>query len=260
MSSATQTKVADSQNEPRIATRSEWLAARKDFLTKEKLFTHLRDDLLRQRRALPWEKVETSYTFDSPHGRVTLSELFGGKSQLVIYHFMLGPEWTEGCPGCSLAADGFTGSIPHLEQRDTAFAAVSRAPLAKIEEFRKRMGWNFKWVSSNGTEFNYDYGVSFKPEQNGNSTPIYNYGTTPFGESEAPGLSVFARKGGEVYHTYSTYGRGLEPLLGVYDLLDWTPVGRGEEGLAMPMSWVRHHDKYQHSDGVAPGCCEHQKQ
>ena len=134
-----------------------------------------------------------SYTFDSPAGRITLADLFGGKSQLVIYHFMLGPEWTE-APRCSLAADGFAGSIPHLEQRDTAFAAVSRAPLAKIEEFRKRMGWNFKWVSSNGTELNYDYGVSFKPEQNGKSNPVYNYGTTAFGESEAPGLSVLARK------------------------------------------------------------------
>jgi predicted dithiol-disulfide oxidoreductase (DUF899 family) len=256
MSSATQTKVSlGVADEPRIASHAEWLAARKDFLTKEKQLTHLRDELARQRRELPWEKVEKPYTFDAPDGRVTLAELFGGKSQLVIYHFMLGPDWPEGCPSCSLAADSFAGAIPHLEQRDVAFACVSRAPIEKIEAFRKRMGWYFNWVSSNANDFNVDYAVTFTPAQLESKTPIYNYETSGFPATEAPGLSVFARKGGEIFHTYSTYGRGLEPMLGVYDFLDWTPVGRGEEGLAMPMSWVRHHDKYDTHTQRASSCC-----
>jgi predicted dithiol-disulfide oxidoreductase (DUF899 family) len=259
MSAATQIKVTDISNEPRIATHREWLAARKDFLTKEKQLTRLRDDLARQRRELPWERVEQNYIFGAPHSRVTLAELFRGKSQLAIYHFMLGPDWPEGCPGCSLAADGFTGSIPHLEQRDVAFAAVSRAPISQIEAFRKRMGWNFNWVSSLACDFNFDYGVSFTPEQTAAKIPNYNYETAVFTQPEAPGLSVFARKGAEIFHTYSTYGRGLEPLLGVYHLLDWTPVGRGEEGLSMPMSWVRHHDKYENAPAGLPACCDHPK-
>jgi predicted dithiol-disulfide oxidoreductase (DUF899 family) len=259
MSTAAQIKVADSPNEPRIASHLEWLAARKDLLTKEKQLTRLRDDLARQRRSLPWEKIEKNYTFEGAHGRVTLAELFGGQSQLVIYHFMLGPDWPEGCPGCSLAADGFTGSIPHLEARDVAFAVVSRATIAEIAKFRDRMGWNFNWVSSNASDFNFDYGVSFTPDQTAAKAPNYNYETAVFTQPEAPGLSVFARNGSEIYHTYSTYGRGLEPLLGVYDLLDWTPVGRGEEGLSMPMSWVRHHDKYEHVRTAASNCCNHHK-
>jgi predicted dithiol-disulfide oxidoreductase (DUF899 family) len=260
MSTATQTHLTarrpEPADEPRIATHSEWIAARKDFLSKEKQLTHLRDELARLRRELPWEKVEKSYVFEGPNGRVSLADLFGGKSQLVIYHFMFGPDWEAGCPSCSMVADGFSGSIVHLEQRDAAFAAVSRAPIAKIEAFRKRLGWNFNWVSSHASDFNFDYGVSFTPEQTAAKKPNYNYDTVVLPLEEAPGLSVFAKKGGEVYHTYSTYGRGLEPMLVVYDLLDWTPVGRGEEGLARPMSWVRHHDRYE-TKSATPECCGH---
>jgi predicted dithiol-disulfide oxidoreductase (DUF899 family) len=242
---------------PKIASHAEWLAARKEFLAKEKQLTHLRDELARLRRELPWEKVEKPYAFDGANGKVSLADLFNGKSQLVMYHFMLGPEWEAGCPSCSMAADGFDNAVLHFEQRDSAFAVVSRAPYAKVADFKKRMGWKFNWVSSYGTDFNFDYGVSFTPEQlAAKGAPIYNYATTSFPADEAPGLSAFAKQGRDVYHTYSTYGRGLEPLLGVYNLLDWSPMGRGEEGLSHPMSWVRHHDKYE-SSPAAHTCCEH---
>ncbi|MGC2721647.1 MAG: DUF899 domain-containing protein [Candidatus Acidiferrales bacterium] len=260
MSTATQTHLAASTpepvDEPRIATHSEWIAARKDFLSKEKQLTHMRDELARLRRELPWEKVEKPYSFDGPHGRVSLAELFGDKSQLVIYHFMFAPEWEAGCSSCSMVADGINASIVHFDQRDVAFSAVSRAPIAKLEAFRKRLGWDFNWVSSHASDFNYDYRVSFTPDQVAAKIPNYNYDTVVFPMDEAPGLSVFAKKGGDVYHTYSTFGRGLEPMLVVYDLLDWTPVGRGEEGLARPMSWVRHRDRYE-TKTAALRCCEH---
>jgi predicted dithiol-disulfide oxidoreductase (DUF899 family) len=248
--------ITSKSDQPEVVTRSQWLLARKDFLSKEKQLTHLRDELARCRRELPWEKVEKPYTFEGASGRVSLADLFNGKSQLVIYHFMLGPEWEAGCPSCSLAADGFDASIPHFEQRDSSFVAVSRAPYAKLAEFKKRMGWKFNWVSSYGTDFNFDFGVSFTPEQLASGKNTYNYGTMAFRQEEAPGLSAFAKQAGEVYHTYSTYGRGLEPLLSVYNLLDYSPIGRGEEGLTFPMAWVRHHDKYE-SKPAAHTCCEH---
>jgi predicted dithiol-disulfide oxidoreductase (DUF899 family) len=231
---------------PSIVSRDEWLAARRAHLTKEKELTRLYDGLREERQRLPWVAVERSYTFDAAEGAVTLGELFDGKSQLVIYHFMFGPDWQEGCPSCSLLADHVDPSLPHLGARDVAFAAVSRATIAQIEAFRKRMGWQFRWVSSNGNDFNRDYHVSFSKDEVAAGTSEYNFGTgAPFPIEEAPGLSVFSRdESGRVYHTYSSYGRGPEPFLGVYHFLDVVPKGRDESGLPWPMAWVRHHDRY----------------
>src|SRR5580698_1563637 len=195
---------------PKVVSQTEWLAARKELLVKEKEFTRLRDELSRQRRNLPWEKVEKQYIFDGPNGKVSLADLFDGRNQLIIYHFMLGPDWKEGCPSCSYLMDHLDGAIGHLKARDVTFALVSRAPLATIESFKKRMGWHFPWVSSHGNDFNGDFGVSYTKEQIAAGRPSYNFGTIPpFGE-ECPGLSVFAKDAdGRVYHTYSTYARGL---------------------------------------------------
>ena len=229
---------------PRIVSRDEWLAARKALLDKEKIFTRERDALAQERRRLPMVRVEKQYVFDAPQGKQTLSDLFGGRSQLAVYHFMFGPEWKEGCPSCSMAADHFDGSAIHLAQRDVSFVAISRAPLAQIEVFKKRMGWRFSWVSSNANGFNHDYGVSFTKDELGNGKP-YNFNTSSFPNEEAPGLSVFYKEpSGEIFHTYSTYGRGLEALLGPYTFLDLVPKGRDESALPYPMAWVRHHDKY----------------
>ncbi len=233
---------------------AEWLKARKELLKKEKEFTRLRDELSRQRRELPWEKVEKSYVFEGPTGKVSLAELFKGRSQLVVYHFMLGPGWEPGCPSCSFLADNFDGARVHLEQRDTAFAVISRATPPEIEAFKKRMGWRFPWVSSFGSDFNYDYKVSFKKEDLEKGKLPYNYETLA-GWEEAPGLSVFYKDaGGEIYHTYSTYARGLDILLTTYNLLDMTPKGRDEEGMTPhAMAWVRHHDRYEGGEGAS--CC-----
>lgn len=228
-----------------VASHAEWLAARRAFLAKEKEFTRLRDELSRQRRALPWERVEKPYGFDSTQGKITLAELFDGRSQLVVYHFMFGPGWEAGCPSCSYLADHFDGPAVHLANRDTTLAVVSRAPLAEIEAFKKRMGWKFRWVSSFGGDFNYDYQVSFRPGEKASGKVVYNYAAGEFPSEEAPGLSVFAKDGaGEVFHTYSSYARGLDILVGAYNFLDLVPKGRDEEGLAFSMSWVRHHDRY----------------
>lgn len=230
---------------PRIVPQEEWLAARKELLAKEKELTRLRDELSKKRRELPWQKVEKQYVFDGPNGKETLADLFDGRSQLVVYHFMFGPDWKEGCPSCSLAADHFDRSVIHLAQRDVTMIAVSRAPLSQIEEFRKRMSWQFKWVSSSANEFNYDYNVSFKKEELA-SGKNYNFATSNFPREEAPGLSVFYKdEAGKIFHTYSTYGRGLEGLLGQYTILDLVPKGRDEDGMVPhPMAWVRHHDRY----------------
>ena len=227
---------------PRIVSHAEWLEARKAHLAKEKEFTRARDELARQRRELPWVKVEEPYTFDAAEGRVSLGDLFGGKGQLLIYHFMMGPDWEEGCPSCSFWADNYNGVDVHLAHRDTALVAVSRAPLAKIDAYKKRMGWTFRWVSSAGSDFNFDYDASFKPDEEGLR---YNFGTIkPFGE-ETPGISAFRRgDGGEIYHTYSTYARGLDMLNGAYRLLDLTSKGRDEQDLPWPMAWVKRHDRY----------------
>ena len=229
----------------KIVSQAEWVAARKDLLAKEKEFTRQRDAISAERRKLPWVKVEKNYVFDSPAGKKTLADLFGAKSQLIVYHFMLGPGWAEGCPSCSYLGDHFDGSLVHLAHRDVAFTAVSRAPIAEIQAFQKRMGWKFPWASSFETDFNFDYHVSFAQDEFASGKVYYNYTETKFPSEEAPGLSVFQKDGaGAVFHTYSTYGRGLDIFLGAYNFLDHVPKGRDEEGLKNTMAWVRHHDKY----------------
>lgn len=230
---------------PKIVSREEWLAARKKLLAREKQLTHERDAVAAERRELPWVKVEKDYVFDSPTGKKTLAELFNGKSQLIVYHFMFGPEWQEGCPSCSFLMDHTDGTLVHLAQRDVAFAAVSRAPFAKIEAFKKRMGWRFPWVSAFGTDFNYDYHVSFKKEEKAQGKVYYNFDMTEFPSEEAPGISVFYKdKNGAIFHTYSSYARGTETGVGTYSYLDLVPKGRDEDHLPFTMSWVRHHDRY----------------
>lgn len=236
-----------------VVSHEEWLAARTAFLDKEKEFTRQRDELSRQRRALPWEKVDKRYEFDSTQGKRMLADLFHGRSQLIVYHFMLGPGWQQGCQSCSLIADHFDGLTIHLANRDTMLAVVSRAPLAEIEAFKQRMGWKFQWVSSFGSDFNFDYQVSFKPEEKAGGKVAYNYGQREFPSDEGPGASVFAKNAaGEVFHTYSTYARGLDILMGVYNFLDLVPKGRDEDGFDFSMSWVRHHDRYTEGYVVDP--------
>jgi len=230
---------------PKVVSHAEWLSARKQHLAKEKEFTRLRDELSRQRRELPWEQVEKDYVFDVPGGRQTLANLFDGRSQLIVYHFMLAPGWTEGCRGCSFLGDHFDGSTIHLANRDVTLVAVSRAPLAEIEVFKKRMGWRFRWVSSFENNFNYDYHVSFTKDELAGSSMEYNYQLEEFPSEEAPGLSVFAKdEEGNIFHTYSAYARGLDILVGTYNFLDLVPKGRDEEGLPQTMAWLRHHDNY----------------
>lgn len=229
----------------KVVTHKEWLTARKRLLVKEKKFSRLRDQLNQARRELPWEKVEKDYTFESPEGKVTLSELFGGKSQLVIYHFMFGPGWKEGCPHCSFWADHYDGVNHHLGQRDTAFAVVSRAPLKELQPFKKRMGWKFKWVSSHQTDFNFDLNVSFTPEQIRDGTQFYNYAPLQMDIDEREGVSAFYQDGnGNIYHTYSSYARGIDLLNTTYNFLDLTAKGR-DENPDHPQDWVRYHDKYR---------------
>jgi len=231
-------------SQPRIVSRDEWLAARKQHLSKEKELTRLRDDLSAERRELPWVRVDKPYAFEGSKGKETLADLFDGRSQLVIYHFMFGPEWEQGCPSCSWAADNIDGNVVHLNARDVTVAMVSRAPLALIEAFKRRMGWRFKWVSSYGTDFNYDYHVSFTKEEMAKGNVHYNFGPNGFPSDEAPGVSVFYKNGeGEIFHTYSSYARGAESLLGGYYFFDIVPKGRDEEK-PWTMSWVRHHDRY----------------
>jgi predicted dithiol-disulfide oxidoreductase (DUF899 family) len=233
---------------PKVVPQAEWLAARKELLKKEKEFSRLRDQLSRQRRELPWEKVEKKYVFDGPGGKESLSNLFGGKSQLIIYHFMFGPEWKEGCPSCSFVADHIDGTLAHLAQRDVTLMAVSRATWPQIEAFKKRMGWRFKWVSSSGSDFNYDYHVSFTKDEVAKREMYYNYQTQEFPSEEGPGTSVFYKDAaGEIFHTYSTFGRGGDLLIGAYNYLDLAPKGRDEDALPFTMAWIRHHDRY--SDG-----------
>ena len=230
---------------PKVVSEAEWLAARKDLLAKEKEFTRQRDALSSERRKMPWVKVEKNYVFDAADGKKTLGDLFGGKSQLIVYHFMFGPGWEEGCPSCSLLADHFDGSVVHLAHRDVTFVVVSRAPLPHIDAFKKRMGWHFPWVSSYGSEFNPDYHVSVTKDETAKGKVYYNYQETTFPSEERPGLSVFYKDGtGSVFHTYSSYARGLDILIGAYNFLDLAPKGRDEAGLKYGMAWVRHHDKY----------------
>jgi predicted dithiol-disulfide oxidoreductase (DUF899 family) len=229
----------------RIVSEAEWLEARKALLVREKAFMRERDELSRQRRDLPWVAVSKDYRFETEAGTKSLAALFGNKSQLVIYHFMYGPDWEAGCKSCSLMAESFDRNAVHLAARDVTFVSASRAPLGKLLAFRKRMGWQFDWVSSQGSDFNYDYHVSFTPEEREKGEIVYNYASSSFPSDEAPGLSVFYKdQDGRVYHTYSTYGRGLDPMLAVYQYLDLVPKGRDEDSLSYGMEWVRLRDEY----------------
>jgi predicted dithiol-disulfide oxidoreductase (DUF899 family) len=237
----------DGPMEHRIVSQDEWLAARKAHLVREKEFTRLRDQLSAERRELPWVKVEKNYMFDGPNGKETLADLFAGRSQLLVYHFMLGPEWEAGCKSCSFLADHIDGSVIHLAHRDVTFVVVSRAPLSKIEAYKKRLGWRFKWVSSFGSDFNSDYHVSFTQDDLAKGATYYNYQVRESqDEGEAPGASVFYKDGtGAIFHTYSAYARGLDMLVGAYNYLDLVPKGRDEDGLPFTMDWVRRHDEYE---------------
>lgn len=238
---------------PRVVTRSEWLEARKALLAKEKAMTRQLDSLRAERRQMPWVKVEESYVFEGPEGPLTLADLFRGRNQLAVYHFMLTPGSDHICPGCSLLSDHVDAARQHFEHADLAFAAVSRVPIERIDAVKRRMGWTFPWVSSHGTEFNFDFGVSFKPEEIAAGRAFYNYGTPIKQSEDMHGTSIFARDdAGAVYHTYSTYARGDEPMIGAFHWLDLTPKGRNEQGV---MSWVKLHDEYASGDDAASVCC-----
>ena len=230
----------------KVVSREEWLIVRQQHLAKEKEFTRLRDHLSQERRDLPWVKVDKPYIFEGLNGKESLSEVFAGRSQLLVYHFMFGPEWSEGCKSCSFWADNFNSIIVHLNQRDAMMVAISRAPLEKLLAFQKRMGWTFKWLSSYGSDFNSDFHVSFTKDDLAKGPTYYNYRVRETqAEGEAPGLSVFHRDAsGTIFHTYSCYGRGLDMLNGAYHHLDVLPKGRDEAGLSYPQEWVKHHDKY----------------
>lgn len=245
-----------------VVSQDEWLAARRLLLAREKELTAQRDLVNAERRRLPWLKVEKDYVFEGHAGKETLVSLFEGRSQLVVYHFMFGPGWKEGCPNCSFVADHIDGALPHLAARDITLAVVSRAPLAELAPFRRRMGWRFKWVSSLGNDFNHDYRVSFTQQELNSGRIDYNYRMNEVegdGMQDLHGLSVFCQDGqGNLFHTYSSYGRGVDLLVGAYNYMDLTPKGRDEDGLPFTMSWLRHHDKYGPQDAShkpAAACC-----
>lgn len=256
------TAIADARtvNHP-VVSKDRWVSERKALLAREKELTHLRDQIAQERRALPWERIEKNYVFDTAEGPKALSDLFDGRCQLLVQHFMLGPDWEQGCQSCSYMADHTDGMNVHLAHRDITLVAVSRAPLATIERFRQRMGWQFKWVSSHDSDFNYDFNVSFKPEEIAKGEVCYNFGMQPFPHDEAPGISVFYKNdAGEVFHTYSTYGRGVEVMMGAYNMMDLTPKGRGERDVPNKMEWIRHHDRYEPEAAAAASkaasCCD----
>jgi len=238
----------------KTVSRAEWLEARRALLAKEKELLHAKEQLRRETRDLPWVKVEKSYVFDGPNGKETLSDLFAGRSQLIVKHFMLGPGWQQGCLGCSFGADQVDGSVVHLINHDVMFVAVSRAPYPEIAAFHKRMGWGFKWVSSFGSDFNFDYHVSFTEEEKRRGKVFYNFETTDWMSDELPGYSVFYKdEAGDIFHTYSTFARGTELVGGVYGFLDVTPKGRNEPSGGNLTAWVRYHDKYEEKSGDS--CC-----
>jgi predicted dithiol-disulfide oxidoreductase (DUF899 family) len=239
----------------KTVSREEWIAARKAHLAHEKEFTKARERLNEERRALPWVRLDKDYVFDGANGKQTLGDLFKGRSQLIVQHFMFAPDWDAGCKSCSFWADGFERMIPHLAARDTAMVAISRAPLAKLAAFKQRMGWTFDWLSSQESDFNYDFAVTFTPQEITAGHQRYNFGTTGFGAEEAPGISVFYRdEAGSIFHTYSCFARGLDMMNAAYHYLDLTPLGRHEEGLPYPMDWVRLRDQYQPAP-VQASCC-----
>ncbi len=238
-----------------VVSKDEWLKARMELLQKEKAFTRQRDQLSRERRELPWVNIDKDYVFDTPKGKETLSELFESRSQLLVYHFMFGRDWEEGCPSCSFLADNFDGIDIHLKHRDVTLLAISQAPLHILQEFQARLRWNFKWASSFANDFSKDFHVSFTPEEMQAGNAQYNYEACKPPSEELPGASVFVKdEAGSVFHTYSTYSRGLDMLIGTYHFLDLVPKGRDEDGLAWPMEWVRHHDKYEDSPDNK-SCC-----
>ncbi len=228
----------------RIVSDQEWLAARKELLEEEKKFQAARDELANKRRALPWRAVKAEYVFETEHGRKSLAELFGAATQLLVYHFMFHPEWDAGCKSCSFWADTYDGSVAHLAARDVSLVAISRAPLELLLAYRERMGWTFPWASSATNSFNYDFGVSFSPKQIASGTASYNYEQGNAAIEELPGISVFARDGDSVFHTYSTFARGLDPFNATYQLLDIVPRGRDEASLTYPQEWVKRRDEY----------------
>jgi predicted dithiol-disulfide oxidoreductase (DUF899 family) len=235
---------ANEINNPRVVSEGEWLVARKDLLTREKELTRLRDEVSRHRRELPWVKVDKEYLFEGPDGKETLADLFDGRSQLIVYHFMFGPRWEEGCKSCSYLADHFDGANWHLPHRDVTLAVISRAPLSELEPYKKRMDWRFKWLSSHGNDFNFDYHVSATDDEKAKKKMFYNYQTDELLSDEMPGLSVFYKdEDGQIFHTYSTYARGLDMLVGTYNFLDLVPKGR-DENPDSTMDWVRRHDNY----------------
>ncbi len=244
--------MTSTMEERKIVTAEEWIKARKELLAEEKALTRRRDEVDRKRRELPWTRLEKKYVFDGSQGKKTLAELFNGRSQLIVSHFMFGPDWKEGCVGCSFRSDHVDGALAHLEHHDVSFVTVSRAPLPEIEVFRARMGWRFPWVSSYGNDFNYDFGVSFRKEEIATGKVSYNYGTYDFVSEELSGLSVFYKdEAGDIFHTYSTYGRGDEMAVTTYMYLDLTPKGRNETGPRFNLTdWVRHHDRYNSSGFV----------
>ncbi len=238
----------------RIVSREAWLRERKALLAEEKEMTRLRDKISAKRRELPWVRIEKTYLFDTPQGKKTLAELFDGRSQLIIKHFMLAPGQRDGCVGCSFESDHVDGALMHIEHHDVTYVAVARAPLAEIEAFKTRMRWQFKWVSSCGSDFNYDFNASFTPEQIANGPVVYNYQETKVPLEDLSGFSIFYKDGkGDVFHTYSTFGRGAEEVLGSYMFLDMTPKGRNEQGPNHNLTdWVRHHDRYNAAGHVNP--------
>jgi predicted dithiol-disulfide oxidoreductase (DUF899 family) len=249
---ATATSTAAPAVAHRVVSRDQWLKQRIALLDEEKEVMRRRDELAEKIRGLPWVKVDKRYTFDAPSGKVSLADLFGDKSQLMVYHFMFDPTWSQGCKSCSFIADHYNGIVVHLAHRDISFVTVSRAPLAKIEPFRKRMGWSFPWVSGANTDFGHDFGVSFTDQELAEGKGVYNFNRKPYPIRELPGLSVFARdERGDVYHTYSTFARGLDHFITAYQYIDITPKGRDEANLPN-MGWLRHHDRYDGSNFVDP--------
>lgn len=239
----------------KVVSRQEWIEARKSHMAREKELTRAREALSEERRNLPWVEVEKNHVFEGANGKVTLADLFKGRPQLVVQHVMFKPEWDAACKSCSFWVDGFERMVPHLAARDTTMVAVSRAPMAKLEAFKKRMGWTFEWVSSGDNDFNHDYGVTFTREEIDRGDKTYNFGTTPFYGDELPGISVFYRdEAGTIFHTYSTYARGLDMMNAAYHYLDLTPLGRHEDGLPYPMDWVRLRDQYQ-PEAAKANCC-----
>jgi predicted dithiol-disulfide oxidoreductase (DUF899 family) len=250
---ATPAKPEANFENPRVVSRDQWVAERKTLLAREKELTRLRDGIARERRALPWVRIDKDYVFAASEGPRRLVDLFEGRRQLLVQHFMLAPGWEQGCPSCSFMADHADGMSVHLAHRDVTFVAISRAPLAEIERFRRRMGWQFTWVSSHGTDFNYDFRVSFTPAEVTRGNLDYNYGEWSLSSEEWPGVSAFYKDdAGDVFHTHSTYGRGVEVMMGTYNMLDLMPKGRDERDVDHKMEWVRHHDRYE---PAASSCC-----